>query len=232
MNFFGGFLRNISYSKWTHDKDSTHVYDIQPIVGVLWRVPIGEVEDHCVFRPSVISQDAVRRGEVLTVEAFVWSVHSDDEVTVGKFYATFLIQDYFRKFKKRKEQGLVGRNSFTSLNSTIALQVSLNFCTGLYHFTSSRVVNTNKKSTIMANLYVTQVNIFQLQLQLKSGVYIHLSQIHLNSVFHNSWHLFRVKIPCLSSVRWNVRIIVENDLFELLFLSSHSQWVRSLHTLK
>jgi hypothetical protein len=24
-------------------------------------------------------------------------------VTVGKFYATFLIQDYFRRFKKRKE---------------------------------------------------------------------------------------------------------------------------------
>ncbi|XP_032894259.1 voltage-dependent L-type calcium channel subunit alpha-1C [Amblyraja radiata] len=34
---------------------------------------------------------------------------SDDEVTVGKFYATFLIQDYFRKFKKRKEQGTVGK---------------------------------------------------------------------------------------------------------------------------
>ncbi|XP_048404382.1 voltage-dependent L-type calcium channel subunit alpha-1C-like isoform X6 [Stegostoma tigrinum] len=33
----------------------------------------------------------------------------DDEVTVGKFYATFLIQDYFRKFKKRKEQGIVGK---------------------------------------------------------------------------------------------------------------------------
>ncbi|KAM8884318.1 voltage-dependent L-type calcium channel subunit alpha-1C isoform 4-T4 [Synchiropus picturatus] len=30
----------------------------------------------------------------------------DDEVTVGKFYATFLIQEYFRKFKKRKEQGM------------------------------------------------------------------------------------------------------------------------------
>lgn len=27
----------------------------------------------------------------------------DDEITVGKFYATFLIQDYFRRFKKRKE---------------------------------------------------------------------------------------------------------------------------------
>ena len=28
----------------------------------------------------------------------------DDEVTVGKFYATFLIQDYFRRFKKKKEK--------------------------------------------------------------------------------------------------------------------------------
>lgn len=27
----------------------------------------------------------------------------EDDVTVGKFYATFLIQDYFRRFKKRKE---------------------------------------------------------------------------------------------------------------------------------
>uniref|UniRef100_A0A7N8YJ79 Voltage-dependent L-type calcium channel subunit alpha n=1 Tax=Mastacembelus armatus TaxID=205130 RepID=A0A7N8YJ79_9TELE len=34
---------------------------------------------------------------------------ADDEVTVGKFYATFLIQEYFRKFKKRKEQGLVAK---------------------------------------------------------------------------------------------------------------------------
>uniref|UniRef100_A0A8C8A1Q2 Voltage-dependent L-type calcium channel subunit alpha n=1 Tax=Oryzias sinensis TaxID=183150 RepID=A0A8C8A1Q2_9TELE len=28
----------------------------------------------------------------------------DDEVTVGKFYATFLIQDYYRKLKKRQEE--------------------------------------------------------------------------------------------------------------------------------
>uniref|UniRef100_H3D9J5 Calcium channel, voltage-dependent, L type, alpha 1F subunit n=1 Tax=Tetraodon nigroviridis TaxID=99883 RepID=H3D9J5_TETNG len=31
--------------------------------------------------------------------------HKEEEVTVGKFYATFLIQDYFRKFRKRKEKG-------------------------------------------------------------------------------------------------------------------------------
>lgn len=28
---------------------------------------------------------------------------TNEDVTVGKFYATFLIQDYFRRFKKRKE---------------------------------------------------------------------------------------------------------------------------------
>ncbi|XP_075430989.1 voltage-dependent L-type calcium channel subunit alpha-1D isoform X4 [Ascaphus truei] len=47
----------------------------------------------------------------------------DDEVTVGKFYATFLIQDYFRKFKKRKEQGLVG--TYPAKNTTVALQAGL-----------------------------------------------------------------------------------------------------------
>ncbi|KAM8868466.1 calcium channel, voltage-dependent, L type, alpha 1D subunit, a isoform 18-T18 [Synchiropus picturatus] len=45
----------------------------------------------------------------------------DDEVTVGKFYATFLIQDYFRKFKKRKEEGLVGAHPSQN-NTAIALQ--------------------------------------------------------------------------------------------------------------
>ncbi|KAI1238781.1 hypothetical protein IHE44_0011869 [Lamprotornis superbus] len=45
----------------------------------------------------------------------------DDEVTVGKFYATFLIQEYFRKFKKRKEQGLVGK---PSQRNALSLQVT------------------------------------------------------------------------------------------------------------
>lgn len=34
---------------------------------------------------------------------YYWVIIVDDEVTVGKFYATFLIQDYFRRFKKKKE---------------------------------------------------------------------------------------------------------------------------------
>ncbi|XP_056158125.1 calcium channel, voltage-dependent, L type, alpha 1D subunit, a [Lampris incognitus] len=48
----------------------------------------------------------------------------DDEVTVGKFYATFLIQDYFRKFKKRKEEGLVGAHPSQN-NTAVALQAGL-----------------------------------------------------------------------------------------------------------
>lgn len=45
----------------------------------------------------------------------------DDEVTVGKFYATFLIQDYFRRFKKRKEL----ETKDDSYNNTITLQAGL-----------------------------------------------------------------------------------------------------------
>lgn len=63
---------------------------------------------------------------LLTQGACVWSVHSDDEVTVGKFYATFLIQDYFRKFKKRKEEGLVGVHPSQTNSTAMALQVSCN----------------------------------------------------------------------------------------------------------
>ena len=47
----------------------------------------------------------------------------DDDITVGKFYATFLIQDYFRRFKKRKEQ--MQKMHQLGQHHTDALQVSL-----------------------------------------------------------------------------------------------------------
>jgi len=37
------------------------------------------------------------------INAFGDACDLEDDVTVGKFYATFLIQDYFRRFKKKKE---------------------------------------------------------------------------------------------------------------------------------
>uniref|UniRef100_A0A6Q2YAL9 Voltage-dependent L-type calcium channel subunit alpha n=1 Tax=Esox lucius TaxID=8010 RepID=A0A6Q2YAL9_ESOLU len=43
--------------------------------------------------------------------------HQEEDVTVGKFYATFLIQDYFRKFRKRKEKGDMGEADPTSTSA-------------------------------------------------------------------------------------------------------------------
>lgn len=47
----------------------------------------------------------------------------EEEVTVGKFYATFLIQDYFRKFRKRKEK--VGSPGDPDPEKPSALQVNV-----------------------------------------------------------------------------------------------------------
>lgn len=48
---------------------------------------------------------------------------TEEEVTVGKFYATFLIQDYFRKFRRRKERGMLGPSA--SPSNERALQVGV-----------------------------------------------------------------------------------------------------------
>ena len=47
----------------------------------------------------------------------------EDEVTVGKFYATFLIQDYFRRFKKKKESKLAVERLDAEEDLTVSLQV-------------------------------------------------------------------------------------------------------------
>ena len=51
----------------------------------------------------------------------------EDEVTVGKFYATFLIQDYFRRFKKKKESRTVGEDGGIEQieDKTVTLQAGL-----------------------------------------------------------------------------------------------------------
>ncbi|XP_044856794.1 voltage-dependent L-type calcium channel subunit alpha-1S-like, partial [Mauremys mutica] len=45
----------------------------------------------------------------------------EDEVTVGKFYATFLIQEHFRKFMKRQEEYY----GYRPKKNTIAIQAGL-----------------------------------------------------------------------------------------------------------
>ena len=49
----------------------------------------------------------------------------EDEVTVGKFYATFLIQDYFRRFKKKKESRNAETNPETVEEQAVTLQAGL-----------------------------------------------------------------------------------------------------------
>ena len=51
---------------------------------------------------------------------------TEDEVTVGKFYATFLIQDYFRRFKKKKETRLAVERMEAEEDLTVSLQVPFN----------------------------------------------------------------------------------------------------------
>ena len=51
----------------------------------------------------------------------------EDNVTVGKFYATFLIQDYFRRFKRRKElaEKLTTLTASGASKNAVALQAGL-----------------------------------------------------------------------------------------------------------
>ncbi|CAB0032233.1 unnamed protein product [Trichogramma brassicae] len=62
----------------------------------------GNIDDCNAELRSVIKKIWKRTSPVL-LDQCVPPPGLDDEVTVGKFYATFLIQDYFRRFKKRKE---------------------------------------------------------------------------------------------------------------------------------
>lgn len=59
------------------------------------------------------------------ITVFSFACTADDDVTVGKFYATFLIQDYFRRFKKRKEER--DRKLDKGTENAVALQVELFF---------------------------------------------------------------------------------------------------------
>lgn len=52
------------------------------------------------------------------------SFHTGDDVTVGKFYATYLIQEYFRRFKAR--QKAEDQANEIPGDSTVALQVKSN----------------------------------------------------------------------------------------------------------
>lgn len=82
----------------------------------------GNIDDANTELRTVIKQ-IWRRTNPKLLDQVVPPPGVDDEVTVGKFYATFLIQDYFRRFKKRKEQEQ--KDGAGDLNSTVTLQAGL-----------------------------------------------------------------------------------------------------------
>ena len=49
------------------------------------------------------------------------SISADEVITVGKFYATFLIQEYFRRFKKKRQEEYRKKNS----DNAVALKAGL-----------------------------------------------------------------------------------------------------------
>ncbi|XP_065165999.1 voltage-dependent calcium channel type D subunit alpha-1 isoform X1 [Atheta coriaria] len=73
--------------------------ELRAVIKKIWKRTNGKLLDQVVPPPGV-----------------------DDEVTVGKFYATFLIQDYFRRFKKRKEELKEGDKD---AHNTVTLQAGL-----------------------------------------------------------------------------------------------------------
>lgn len=80
---------------------------------------------------KVVRQGSTDGGGVMSLQDSdpscpVFCPPSEEEVTVGKFYATFLIQDYFRKFRKRKEKG--GLDGETDATNPSAIQVCLSTC--------------------------------------------------------------------------------------------------------
>ena len=60
---------------------------------------------------------------ITTLHFLICFSFAEDEVTVGKFYATFLIQDYFRRFKKKKETRLAVERMEAEEDLTVSLQV-------------------------------------------------------------------------------------------------------------
>ncbi|CAG9569858.1 unnamed protein product [Danaus chrysippus] len=62
------------------------------------------VIDECNTELRAIIKKVWKRTSPKLLDQVVPPPGDPNEITVGKFYATFLIQDYFRRFRKRKEQ--------------------------------------------------------------------------------------------------------------------------------
>lgn len=78
----------------------------------------------------------------------------EDDVTVGKFYATFLIQDYFRRFKKKKQE--IKEQIDKDASNTVTLQAGewINICLWITREWAKCFCKDNKKVLHYANSHM------------------------------------------------------------------------------
>lgn len=87
-----------------------------------------------IKKPDVKSNTAKENGELRSIIKHIWSRTSEklldkvvprpdceEGITVGKFYATFLIQEYFRRFKKKRQDERRKKNA----DATVSLKAGL-----------------------------------------------------------------------------------------------------------
>merc|ERR1719225_2273753 len=81
--------------------------------------------DQCNLELREIMRKIWKRTPEKILDSLVPPPGDEDEVTVGKFYATFLIQDYFRRFKKKKETKLAVERLDEDEDLSVSLQAGL-----------------------------------------------------------------------------------------------------------
>ncbi|CAG9109037.1 unnamed protein product [Plutella xylostella] len=74
------------------------------VVRTQLQIKTSGVIDDCNTELRAIIKKVWKRTSPKLLDQVVPPPGDPNEITVGKFYATFLIQDYFRRFRKRKEQ--------------------------------------------------------------------------------------------------------------------------------
>ncbi|XP_050671809.1 muscle calcium channel subunit alpha-1-like isoform X1 [Leptidea sinapis] len=83
------------------------------VVRTQLQIKTSGVIDECNTELRAIIKKVWKRTSPKLLDQVVPPPGDPNEITVGKFYATFLIQDYFRRFRKRKEQAAAKNNQTT-----------------------------------------------------------------------------------------------------------------------
>lgn len=97
--------------------------ELRTVIKKIWKRTSPKLLDQVVPPPGGLYTTTIYKATVFNDLHYLKFI-VEDEVTVGKFYATFLIQDYFRRFRKRKAELQKGEGDKESQN-TVTLTAGL-----------------------------------------------------------------------------------------------------------